>query len=653
MAFRTSLLVNLCAGVVVLGLALLVVSVVSTGRAVEALSGALTSRVMAHVEARLEGFFDPVMIALEIVAERMDDGVFDDQPPARMDDFYAPLVESLPQLSSLMHAYDDGREYMLLATEGDHWQSRITDPAGVPGVAFVRRWVGSPEETPMVEQELDYDARGRPWFTGALERMQAVGADAPVRDRMYWTSPYRFFTTQDPGITASLALLTANGNVAVIGFDILLSDISRFTMDLSVGERGKVFVMRGDPAVPQDIAIIGLPDHPGAEDPEAISRLVLSTPAELGGPVADLLSTPFPTDGVSRPFASGGERWWGAVAPSGLRISNTLWVGAVVPEDELQAGLPDVFVWILVGTGVVLVAAFLRARRLSRLYGAPLADLAQKGERMERLDFQARGTTESTIVEIRQLGSTLDSMRESLARFSAEREDLRVARSVREMTVPDGVEAPQGWSLAHWHEPAPEVEGELVDVLAGDQGLHLLLADGVGSGVRAAVDGATLRGAFRALVGHGAEALPLAESLREVAARDGGSVRGWVLALDPQTGDLHAVPMGGEPLAIRRADGEVSLLPARREGDEEGAAQVRALTLRPGDALLLTSDGVTRALDEQRRRFGEDGLTALLGAAAPADAPQLLSSLREALEAFDCDTPRDRTALALMRSARG
>ncbi|RKY22201.1 MAG: hypothetical protein DRQ55_01850 [Planctomycetota bacterium] len=657
---RTSLLLNLCAGVLLLGLALMAISVTSTNEAVETLSGALTSRVMALVEAKLEGFFDPVLVALEMVAERVDDGVFEHLPIDAMDRFYAPILASLPQLSSLMHAYVDGREYMLLSRADDAWLSRVTDPAGKPGVALMRRWQGPPTDAVMTQEELVYDARTRPWFQGAQTRGQALGEAAGVRERTFWTPPYRFFTTQEPGISASLAVPTRDGALALLGFDILLSDISRFTMDLVVGQRGKVFVMRGDPSDPGEIALIGLPDHPGSDDPEALARMVLSTPSELGGPVADLLSGPFPTDGVARAFESGGERWWGALQPSGLRVSENVWIGALIPESELLADLPDVRTWIALGTSLVVLGAFLRARRLARLYGGQLAGLAHQGERLERLDFQGQPTTESSILEIRQLGSTLESMRESLARFSAEREDLRVARSLRQMTLPGQDVAPPGWSLACWHDPAAEVEGELLDVVAAPEGcLHLLLADLSGGGVRAAVDGVALRAAFRALLG-GAPALEqLATRLTHVVARDlgaGTSLKGWLARVDVSTATLTAVDLGGEPFALLDASGGVQF---RGERGDDRALDVPPGTapgpllrvqLAPGAAVVFVSDGVTRALDESLRRFGLDGVAAALRGMDTRGATALAESLRAALADFDCDTERDRSVLVLARA---
>jgi two-component system sensor histidine kinase/response regulator len=52
-------------------------------------------------------------------------------------------------------------------------------------------------------RERDYDARERPWFKGAM---------ALPDDRVFWTEPYIFFTTKEPGITAAMRWTGADGS---------------------------------------------------------------------------------------------------------------------------------------------------------------------------------------------------------------------------------------------------------------------------------------------------------------------------------------------------------------------------------------------------------------------------------------------------------
>ena len=98
--FKRSLVINLTAGIVLLGACLLLVSLVATDRSVEKLSGSLTKRVIATTDALLMGFFEPVQSAVEISAKRFNAGEFETFPLQALDRYFAPLIDGISQLSS-------------------------------------------------------------------------------------------------------------------------------------------------------------------------------------------------------------------------------------------------------------------------------------------------------------------------------------------------------------------------------------------------------------------------------------------------------------------------------------------------------------------------------------------------------------------------
>ncbi len=656
--FRTSLTANLVAVVLLLGAVLWVAANVAVARAVETLSDQLTRRVMANTEARLEGFVTPITHALRELSLRAESGVFDGLDPAVLDPILTATLDALPQISSAMVGYEEGGEFMLLATD-DGWASRILRPEESDGTVLRRAWSHGAEPPPGERVDLDYDPVTRPWHVGARERASRVGTDAPFEDRLFWTTPYRFFTTQEPGITVSVLVPTTSGRRAIVAIDLLLTDISRFTMGLTEGRRAKAFVLRGDPADPVGVAVLGLPADPRFDDPESVERTVLRSAEELGGPVRDFLASRADVASEVYAFTSGGEVWWGAIEPSAVPLSEGVWVGSIVPEVELQRDVPDLRTVVAAVTLLLVLAAALRARRLARIYAAPIAELVHRGERLQRLDFRAPGETETTIREIRQLATTLESARGTLEAFHAEPEDARVARSVRGMLLPGEIASPAGWSIAVWHEAAPDVEGELADVVAAEDGtLALLLADLPGSGVAAAVDGAQLRAAFRAGVGDTTDLARLADTVTRFATRDLGrpTPRAWLGRLDPATGRLTARDLGLAPASAGvaweggdagRADEDA------RGGVGDGVCDgtrgtERVTILPPGGALVLASDGVVDALDDEQQRFGEAGLARVIGSGA-ASATETLDALRDALHGYAADTARDRTALCVVR----
>ena len=150
-------------------------------------------------------------------------------------------MQQHPWVTSTMVADGTGREHMLLRTD-EQWRNRQSLGSKGSGRAVVWEWAESPERRAESEETLDYDPRGRPWYRGAVENMEAAGGTPWI----YWTEPYTFFTTRDPGITASTAFRAPDGGLRVLGFDVLLLDISRFTTQIEVHGRGFAFVLSDD-----------------------------------------------------------------------------------------------------------------------------------------------------------------------------------------------------------------------------------------------------------------------------------------------------------------------------------------------------------------------------------------------------------------------
>lgn len=88
-----------------------------------------------------------------------------------------------------------------------------------------------------VEEELDvddsYDPTQRPWYRPVV-----------AAEESHWTEPYVFSSSELPGITFSVRVNDASGDLAaVVGVDIQLSDVSEFLEALSPGENGEALVV--------------------------------------------------------------------------------------------------------------------------------------------------------------------------------------------------------------------------------------------------------------------------------------------------------------------------------------------------------------------------------------------------------------------------
>ena len=109
--------------------------------------------------------------------------------------------------------------------------------------------------------------------------------------------------------------------------------------------------------------------------------------------------------------------------------------------------------------------------------------------------------------------------------------------------------------------------------------------------------------------------------------------------LDVRTGEVVFANGGHNLPRLRNAAGAVAPVPAKTNmvvGALEGQTYAReTLALRPGDVLVLYTDGVTEAFNETDQLYGEDRLDRRVGALpAEASAAEILRGVVADVAAF-------------------
>ena len=228
-----SLLGNLALVIVLLSGAIMALTFVGSQRTVERLSGLILRETTAQIELKLRHFFDPVIQDLDLVRAWDDSGLIDlDDAPA-LNRLLAPVLRANRQLSAALLADERGRAHVLFHF-GDAWSSRATRADTWGGRAAWLEWTDERPEPVASWKDSDYDPRLRPWYQGAIAaQREARPENTP--GRVYWTEPYAFYTAKAPGMTAAMAFRGRDGRVRVVGFDVLLTDISGFTTSLRAG----------------------------------------------------------------------------------------------------------------------------------------------------------------------------------------------------------------------------------------------------------------------------------------------------------------------------------------------------------------------------------------------------------------------------------
>lgn len=221
--------------------------------------------------------------------------------------------------------------------------------------------------------------------------------------------------------------------------------------------------------------------------------------------------------------------------------------------------------------------------------------------------------------------------------------ELQVARELQSSLLPRSAPQAAGWDFAARWQPAREVAGDYYDFIPGERPdrLGLVIADVTDKGMAAALFMALTRSTVRACLARGATpaaGIAVANQLIAGDAPNGMFVTLCYAHLSLDSGEAVFVNAGhNPPLLYSAASG--SWQPLGRTGmalgvDPEAVYTQRALTLGPGDFMLLYTDGVTDALNAQGEEFGAQRLREVAAAHRAAPAASLLAGLEQALADF-------------------
>src|SRR5215217_3323782 len=282
-------------------------------------------------------------------------------------------------------------------------------------------------------------------------------------------------------------------------------------------------------------------------------------------------------------------------------------------------------------------------------------DMAPTGKEMEvKAVTIFRFSEEGKVVETWDYFDQLRSMRQSIV------QELRVARSIQEASLPKEVPELEGWEISPRYQPAREVGGDFYDFHFLSEGrLGVVVGDATGKGVPAALVMSTTCGMLQVTAGALDSSSPgevLAQVNETLLARipQNMFVTCFYAILDPESGGLRYANAGHDPPYMRRSNDDAEELRARgmplglmpgMEYEEEEAS------LREGESVLFYSDGLVKAHDPEGQMFGFPRLRALV--AKHGEENSFGEFLMEELSSFvgeGWEQEDDITLLTLRRS---
>jgi hypothetical protein len=198
------------------------------------------------------------------------------------------------------------------------------------------------------------------------------------------------------------------------------------------------------------------------------------------------------------------------------------------------------------------------------------------------------------------------------------KDEIQIARQVQLALLPNEHPRIPGWAVWSYSRPANDVGGDLVDYIELDGFRHgVVLGDVAGKGLGAALLTAKLQATLSALVPESASLEDLGSQVNSILFRDGLDNRFATLfyvEIEYHSGQARYLNAGHNPAFVIRDTGierlGASSLPLGMMPKSQ--YEECALTLQPGEMLLVYSDGLTEAENQQGDEFGMQRLEALL-----------------------------------------
>jgi sigma-B regulation protein RsbU (phosphoserine phosphatase) len=253
------------------------------------------------------------------------------------------------------------------------------------------------------------------------------------------------------------------------------------------------------------------------------------------------------------------------------------------------------------------------------------------------------------------LRSEIERGREQRSRAGREQRELDEARRIQRKLLPSVLPDLEGLEISTSWQPASGVGGDCFDAIGfGPTRLALSIADVVGKGIPAALLMSNLQAAVRAFATDASPPQELCQQVNRILCghiAEGRFISFFYCVADADLGTLTYSNAGHYPPVLVRPDGTIERLGA---GGAvlgvlpDGAYEQGQVSFGRGDRLVLFTDGITEARNEEDEEFGEDRLVALAADYRACSAPALQARLVDAVATFTGGTFQDDATLIVL-----
>jgi serine phosphatase RsbU (regulator of sigma subunit) len=241
--------------------------------------------------------------------------------------------------------------------------------------------------------------------------------------------------------------------------------------------------------------------------------------------------------------------------------------------------------------------------------------------------------------------------------------DLQIARTIQMGLLPKSAPQVAGYDIAGWSQPADQTGGDYYDWMELPGGRVLFtIADAAGHGIGPALLVTACRAYFRALATHDDPLESITAQVDALLANDipaGRFITAAVALLEPEQHRLILYSAGHAPLylytkerdGIEMFDADQPPLGVRLEAD--GQTKARIIAMKPGDMLVLVTDGFFECANSEGEQMGMENLGAAIRRHHALASDRLIGQLYAEVLSFAQGVPQgdDLTAVVIQRRA--
>jgi adenylate cyclase len=391
---------------------------ISSSKNAQELSEALIQEIQGAISNRLINYFDPIAEmnsrTAYLISTVFRNPLENKEGENGLFSYYEEILRTNPRVKMAYYSDAHGNLMMLNRMEDGSFSKRmvrndgenITTTWGHANTAYYGNYSDS-----VLDAGEGYDPRKRGWYSTAREQRKSS-----------WTPVYLFATDLLPGFTSVVPLYDNSGILSgVSSLDITVDEISRF-----------LATMRPTPGT--KIALLDSAHNLvafQATASEDLDKLFTETVDENGISAFDVRNLDmFPEEDVryilsetlNRGGGPGTVRYSGGLyrsllAPTTIGNGLELFIGIIIPEDDIIGNVKKNLVYVTLFSVVILVVILVISSLFSNSIAKPMQILSEEMAKIRNFQLDSDIVISTGLVEIINMHTAFEGMRTGLKNF--------------------------------------------------------------------------------------------------------------------------------------------------------------------------------------------------------------------------------------------